>query len=84
MLKNKDNQFAWRFIRCKKVMFLIKKSQFKNVYNNATYRSVALCINACIISVNQLKKITVRCLNVCSNYLKISHVIVVILSDSCK
>lgn len=33
MLKNKDNQFAWRFIRCKKVMFLIKESQFKNVYN---------------------------------------------------
>lgn len=55
MLKNKDNQFAWRFIRCKKVMFLIKESQFKNVYNNATYRSVALCINACIISVYQLK-----------------------------
>lgn len=56
MLKNKDNQFAWRFIRCIKVMFLIKESQFKNVYNNGTYRSVALCINACIISVYQLKK----------------------------
>lgn len=44
------------FYKMQKVMFLIKESQFKNVYNNATYRSVALCINACIISVYQLKK----------------------------
>lgn len=56
MLKNKDNQFAWRFIRCKKGMFSIKESQFKNVYNNATYISLASCINACIISVYQIIK----------------------------
>lgn len=44
------------FYKMQKVMFLIKESQFKNVYNNGTYRSVALCINVCIISVYQLKK----------------------------
>lgn len=37
MLKNKDNQFVWCFIRCKKGMFLIKELQFKNVYNNVIY-----------------------------------------------